>query len=797
MTTETDNTPLLKITPNFVPFKSAEGFQHTKNILNQIRRDVIDKIRKNEGPEQNPSLCPVLFYIALPSTGFLHNLSEITYDDLLLAPVLNGIFHKLYYRLCNDYKKIYTQAIEEIRNDYKKIYTQAIEEIRNDIWGNWLTFEEPSHSSSSPKEEAPKEEAKLQHYFDDLTKDFDQINNLSNKLDKIRKLPYISHATIELINFAEKLVKARHERRNAYNKLVDQLSDINKNNQDILKKIKDGIMSHPKYSHVTSDDEKLKNWKSLMGEIEIIEKGATPNVEILNTIIQVFLDLPQEMNSSLGFSKLHIRAYEEFASRNDVSSIALDDLVYHPVRYKPLDVPDDFPLYNILNLFEKMFYGTDQQLSAIIFMPIRPFPNSGLIMGQAITINVGPPNLKAHIDALKLYEGRISQAIKLDFYNSIINNIMSKKYDINKVISVVGNNLRKILPASAFIVVGDGIKYAASVDVRTTPGSYQYWEYDSDDETKKNEKNLDKALIPLCVTGDLDEDLEVILKKNEGNLSESKQQIRKLADISNIKDMFSYKYMEDKLSETIVWSILDAGELKSHFKFNRAVDFKRGVKQIHSDEVQKYRLSALLITMGNNSFESKTKGLKSWSKKGGLITFLLFFEEPVFQEQAHMKSILEEEPVLQEQAHMKSILGSAASEIVITIASSISIAAAASEQLAKAANAMAIKGIVKQNISKKKAVQMKKTIAKIEQAVDSEPYLQKINNLKNIVDIIITILNDRNNIDYSEIKKSNYEEIEHEIRKYIDDMDLKSQFVTDFKKLSTAFKAINNAIGQR
>ena len=32
MSTETDNTPLPNITPNFVPFKSAEGFQHTKNI---------------------------------------------------------------------------------------------------------------------------------------------------------------------------------------------------------------------------------------------------------------------------------------------------------------------------------------------------------------------------------------------------------------------------------------------------------------------------------------------------------------------------------------------------------------------------------------------------------------------------------------------------------------------------------------------------------------------------------------------------------------------------------------------
>lgn len=758
MTKKTDNTPLPNITPNFVPFKSAEGFQHTKNILNQIRRDVIDKIRKNEGPEQNPSLCPVLFYIALPSTGFLHNLSEITYDDLLLAPVLNGIFHDLYHSLRN-----------------VKFSTKAIEKIRKDIWGNWLTFKNSSCVSS-----LLTKKPKLRYDFDDLTKDFDQIENLKNELDLIRKLPDISQATIELIDSAKKLVITRDERREAYKTLVKELTNAD---QDILKKIENGIRSHPKYSHDTSDDEKLENWKSLMKDIEIIEKGETPKAEeILNTIIQVFLDLPQEISSSKGFSKLHKRAYNEFTSRNDISSIVLDDLVYHPVRYKPLDNskddPTNFPLYNILGFFEKMFYGKRQQLSAIIFMPIRPFPNSGLIMGQAITINVGPPNLKAHIDALKLYEGRISQAIKLDFYNSIINNIMSKKYDINKVISVVGNNLRKILPASAFIVVGDGIKYAASVDVRTTPGSYQYWEYDSDDETKKNEKNLDKALIPLCVTGDLDEDLEVILKKNEGNLSESKQQIRKLADISNIKDMFSYKDMEDKLSETIVWSILDAGELKSHFKFNRAVDFKRGVKQIHSDEVQKYRLSALLITMGNNSFESKTKGLKSWSEDG-LITFLLFFEEPVLQGQSHMKSILE----------------SAASEIVITIASSISIAAAASEKLAKAveekANAMTMRRIIKDKLTEKKLAKLKALIRQIKGKRSNTKIIRSLIEIENFLELFEKIIKDEIDVVLTDSDRKNYLSLTSNIlNPEMEHPEDKFDFINHFKIIAHIFDKI-------
>ena len=773
MSTETDNTPLPNITPNFVPFKSAEGFQHTKNILNQIRRDVIDKIRQNEGPEQNPSLCPVLFYIALPSTGFLHNLSEITYDELLLAPVLNGIFQKLYHRL---------------RNDDEKISTIAIEKIRNDIWGDWLTFKNLSYVPSS-LQETPKprtEPPKLQCYFDDLTKDFDEIEKLKNELDVIKNLNNISQATIELINFAKKLIDTRKERRNAYEKLFETLLTIKDN---ILKKIKGGILSHPKYSHDTLDDEKLNNWNSLMDSIKEGKTHATKN--ILNTIIQVFLDLPQEINSSKGFSKLHIRAYNEFASRNDISSIALDDLVYHPVRYKPLDKPDKFPLYNILNFFEKMFYGTDQQLSAIIFMPIRPFSNSGLMMGQAITINVGPPNLKAHIDALKLYEGRISQAIKLDFYNSIINNIMSKKSDINKVISVVGNNLRKILPASAIIVVGDEIEYAAAVDVRNTPDSYKFWEYDNKDKTETNKKNLNNALIPLCVeTKDLN-------NNNENKLNETKQQIKKLADIRYINKIFSNDDKKYKLSETILWSILDADELKSRFKFNRAARFKRAVMKIHSDEEQEYRLSALLITMEKNSFESKIKDLKSWSNKDGLITILLFFEESVPQEQAHMKSILEKEPVPQEQAHMKSILESAASEIVITIASSLSIAAAASENLSKAANEMTIQGIVKKHITSNTADRMINTINKLKKDECTEGASGKIEEFKLIVEAIRSIAADENGVDYDKLKIAKYAKLKQEIMGCITDVKFKSRFVTGFKTLSTTFESINSAIGQR
>jgi len=424
---------------HFLNYKPGEGFLHTKEILEQIRRNVNEKIRKFEGPEQIPSLCPVLFFMADPTTGCLHNLSEITYKDWVLAPALNEILHNLYHELSNlEDNKINNYLIE-------------LKTFKDSTWGDWLTFKRDECITNS------MEENFLRYTFDDITVEnkwrIKKLKDLLNKIENIIK--DLSAEGTSHIEQAWSIFNARQMRMAAYKKIVALLQEELPNYENLNKKLKEGIKTHPKFSFTNHNDKPLTNWIALNKKLTNKAKGK----DIIASIICVFQELAQEIETSKAFNLLREKAIKKYMTRYDSDCIEFEDLVFYSNKFNPWskrkitkkEKREKYPKYYVLDHFEKFFYGATDRVENIVYMPIRSFPYSGLILGQAVSINIGTPNISAHAQALKMYEGRISHASLSDIYNSVTDAVISAvKPDLPNIIC---KNLIKLVSAKAVIAI--------------------------------------------------------------------------------------------------------------------------------------------------------------------------------------------------------------------------------------------------------------------------------------------------------------------------------------------------------
>jgi len=498
---------------------------HLFDVLERTRKGIVNAILKSGGwPSGSPSLGPVLIFLEDPSTGCLYNWSKVTWNQLKLGWLLRDAL--------TDTKHIILE-IKPLLIDNNLLYKFSKNDVSIDDFVQ--TLDNFLNRNLSEFDNFLDEVAseKINKFLENkITKDLKIIIPLIEKISEhtmTNKGIYLSRYRIEPRNipeFIEELVKINRGRLNAFQTLREKLKhcepteECRSGNKERCGGICEYIINHPRYKDNKIIQEKILNeWKDFVKLITFtsyadllndFKKNKIETEKLMDKAIEIFNDLPQEVNASDAFNSLKTINSTAYKSRSDTENIRLSDIIYFPTTdgkpmfmYANKDV-DKWPLYRYTHYFERLYYGSPpMQLTGqkaiiknILFVPIKFF--EAQVRGQIVVILTNSINVKNCVDAIEMSYHKIQEAAKYDFYGEILKR--SYNAEITKPFSViVGECLPKLFLLEGAVIWDGDIQL---IGWRQKDPTFSNWDIDhtqlklyNKNELEKERKNIENEII--------------------------------------------------------------------------------------------------------------------------------------------------------------------------------------------------------------------------------------------------------------------------------------------------------------
>ncbi len=388
-----------------------------QTLFLEIRKQILRSISLNL-PKGSLALGPVLFFIEDCEQRCLYNWSNVTWEELKLGNLLKGVLR--------DIKDVSNYCSKNIPHELAKktfvdIHTECKEFLNVEIdedFDNWPVF--------------INKYSQFEKFIDTCEHSFIHIPKIS--IEAIERLD-ISQIDVERLPHVLREIYEINEGR--FFALDELKLAISGSDDEQFNLIGTFISKHPKYNDISSGANKAINrWNQFREKIKTFDKTnlerANKNYEnLMNTAIEIFCDLPQEVPSSDSLAELRKINTEMHLKRSDKTAIRLSDLVYHPLQatYEIKELKEKYKLYYITHFFERLFYIVSKQttktslIKNIIILPIKFF--DAQVIGQIIIISPEPIPRQLVINSIEAFLPKIREAATMDFETRIFSHAVN------------------------------------------------------------------------------------------------------------------------------------------------------------------------------------------------------------------------------------------------------------------------------------------------------------------------------------------------------------------------------------
>jgi signal transduction histidine kinase len=421
--------------------------------------------------------------------------TNVTWDDLRLAPLLDNLLAGCLTRLC---------ALQRGLADPQEAGGQAVGHYlqQHALHQHQLAPFRPGKLTEQGQLKKLADDAKsaieavvqtmtdgttqmLDQIFVDNSKAIDSLRRLTNNhlgpmLGPLAHLPRDSAIALgvspetslvapdEIPRDIEILVGIAQTRRIAWDDLRSKLQQLTSENiaafEEAIGSAADAIVQ----------TEGPKALKERFTQFREQSKGST---EALRTAIRLFQVAPQEIGSSLAYLTLQCRNARSYMRGHLSYEHNLITTAYSQSKYRyPREFVDNWPLYRITQRLERLFYGGKDEeerqgleeseyediIRNITFIPVSYFP--GQIIGQVVMSTPIELDVPSLIDFSQYYIREIRGAATAEFISLIQRSLQrhkpAERIDNSAVLRAVAESLTTILSVQAL-----------SAFVRTKAGS--------------------------------------------------------------------------------------------------------------------------------------------------------------------------------------------------------------------------------------------------------------------------------------------------------------------------------------
>lgn len=454
-----------------VPEEEGQTPSLLLDACERLRYDLLSFVasRASSGP---PVFGPALLFLEDPREGVLRPATNVTWDDLRLAPLLDNLLSGCLTRLSALYsvlkgsENVGSVAINRY-SEHHRNYNGLPERLsRHELAKN-------AQRARNAVIKVIKESSSqaLDKIFSDDQSEILKLQKLAQyhlepMLGPLARLPRESAIALgvspetrlieedSISGTFSILAGIAQNRLTAWMHLREILSNLSKEESDYYKRA---------LASAAGAIVQTEGSAALIERFTQLRDNPDDSPEALRAAIRLFQISPQEIGSSLAYLRLQYRNARSYLREHLSYEHNLITTTYSQRMYRyDDDFVNNWPLYKITQRLERLFYGgteergSDATIRNITFIPVSYFP--GQIIGQVVMSTPIALDVPSLIDFSQYYIREIRTAATAEFISLIQRSLQrmqhAGKIDHNAVLKAVAESLTTILSVqslSAFV----------------------------------------------------------------------------------------------------------------------------------------------------------------------------------------------------------------------------------------------------------------------------------------------------------------------------------------------------------